>query len=105
VVVSWYSVHWSATVWFAVVQEPLAQLCDVSHMIRYCFPDSVIPQDHTVPVAAQGVERADVRKRVVGLLIGSLHVDRIGGLRRQLVQGVPGYPRDAQRRRSTRSAP
>ena len=34
VVMSWYSVHCDATVWFPVVQEPLAQVCAVSHMIR-----------------------------------------------------------------------
>jgi len=37
-----------------VVHEPLAQLWDVSHIIRYCVTPLSIVQDHTVPLAAHG---------------------------------------------------
>ena len=34
VVMSWYVVHSDETTWLPVLQEPLAQVCDVSHITR-----------------------------------------------------------------------
>jgi hypothetical protein len=59
VVISWYVDHLEAIVWFAVVQDPLAQLCAVSHIIKYCVPDLVMVHDHTVPLAVHGEVRED----------------------------------------------
>ena len=73
-----YCVHCEPTVWFAVVQEPLAQVWEVSHIIRYCVPELEMVAGPHRAAGGAGSDQRRIHQPVVGLLIGGFGLGRLG---------------------------